>query len=206
MSDETTKYIERHRTWQDKAIEQLSFANNFLLAISTGFMAYVVDKKLLSGIKFCLHRSWEMDKSLTFYSISLAFNILSIVTGIFVLISRLYDFRLSRHITLVRQRFYIMNNENISLENKNAAILSHTDFDPPNFCQRIKTIFKLLFVKIRFLNKSEIETLKANFPNEKFKKIREFSYRLGFVSWKWTKLQGVYFMILPICWTTFALI
>ena len=193
MTDELKNYIERHRNWQDKAIEQLSFANNFLLTISTGLLAYSFDKDILSGAKFCLCNC-EVDKSLTLYSFSLMFIILSVVTGIFVLISRLYDFRLSRHITLVRQNFYSKNEDKIPTENKNAAVLSHDDFDYPNFWQRIDTILKVVFVKIKFLTKTEMQTSKTDFPKEKFKDIRELSYRLGTISWKWIKLQGLYFL------------
>ena len=192
MTDKERNYIERHRNWQDKAIEQLSFANNFLLTISTGLLAYSFDKDILFKTKFC---KCEIDKSLTFYSFSFLFIILAISTGIIVLISRLYDFRLSRHITLVRQRFYQTNEGEITDENKNAAVLSHDDFDYPNLGQRIATIFKLIFVKIEFLNKAEMQSSKTNFPKEKFKAIREFSFRLGTISWKWTKLQGLYFLL-----------
>jgi hypothetical protein len=194
MTDREKNYIERHRNWQDIAIEQLSFTNNFLLTISTGLLVFSIDKEIFSQIKFCLCIC-EIDKSLTFYSFSLLFIILSISTGIIVLISRLYDFRLSRHITLVRQRFYQKNEERITDEDKNAAILAHDDFENPNLWQKIATIFKVIFVKIQFLDKNEMQTTKSDFPKKKFKTIRELSYRLGTISWKWTKLQGLYFLI-----------
>jgi hypothetical protein len=193
MTEELINYNERHRNWQDKAIEQLSIANNFLLTISTGLLAFSFDKEILSGIRFCFC-DCNIDKSLTYYAFSQFFVILSIFTGIMVLISRLYDFRLSRHITLVRQRFY-KQNDIITDVNKNAAVLPHDDFDYPNFWQRISTIFSVIFYKIDFLNKAEMQTEKKDFPKEKFKKIRELSFRLGSISWKWTKLQGLYFLI-----------
>lgn len=194
MSEESKYYIERHRNWQNKAIEQLSIANNFLLTISTGWFVFSFEKDIISGIKFCFCNC-EIDKSLTFYSFSLLFIILSILTGIMVLISRLYDFRLSRHLTLVRQRFYQKNKDKITDADKNAAILSLDDLDYPNFWQRITTILCVIFLKIEFLNKAEMQALKKDFPEEKFKKIREIAYRLGVISWKWTKLQGIYFLI-----------
>ena len=194
MTDELKNYNERHRNWQDKAIEQLSVANNFLLTISTGFLAFSFKKEILSGIRFCLCNC-NIDKSLTFYAFSQFFVIFSLLTGIMVLISRLYDFRLSRHITLVRQRFYKQNEDKITEANKNAAVLPHDDFEYPNFWQRISTILNAIFCKIDFLVKTEMQTEKKDFPKEKFKKIREFSFRLGTISWKWTKLQGLYFLI-----------
>jgi len=194
MTDEFKNYNERHRNWQDKAIEQLSIANNFLLTISTGLLAFSFKKEILSGIRFCFCNC-DIDKSLTFYAFSQFFIILSLFTGIIVLISRLYDFRLSRHITLVRQRFYKQNKDKITDENKNAAVLPHDDFEYPNFTQRILAILNVIFCKIYFLNKAEMQSEKKNFPKEKFRKIRELSFRLGTISWKWTKLQGLYFLI-----------
>lgn len=193
MTDEIKNYTERHRNWQNKAIEQLSFANNFLLTISTGLLAILFDKNILIDSEFCLFNC-EIDKSFTFYLFSLLFILLSIIFGVFVLVSRLYDFRLSRHITLVRLKFYCKNKNLITNENKYAAVLSSDDFNYPNFQQRIETISKVIFVKINFLTKTEMKTSKTDFPKEKFKSIREFSYRLGIISWKWTKLQGLYFL------------
>ena len=194
MEDNLKNYIDRHRYWQDKAIEQLSFANNFLLTISTGLLAFLFDKELLSGIGVCFNNC-EIDKSLTLYSFSLFFILLSLTTGVFVLISRLYDFRLSRHITLVRQRFYQENEGQITAENKNAAVLSHDDFSYPNFRQRLATVFIVIFFKLGLLTKLEMRTSKIDFNKEKFENIRELSFRLGTISWKWTKLQGLYFLV-----------
>jgi hypothetical protein len=40
-----------------------------------------------------------------------------------------------------------------------------------------------------------MKTKKSDFPNDKFEKIRKLSYRLGIISWKWVKLQALYFLI-----------
>lgn len=194
MTDEKEgykNYIDRHRNWQNKAIDQLSYANNFLLTITVGLLAFVFEKDVFSKIHFCIC-DCSFNWPLTLYSFSLFFTALAILTGIFVLVSRLYDFRISRHITLIRKRFYKYN-QDISEQNKNAAILWHKDFKEPNFCQQIGAIVKVIFKKIKFLEKSEMEILKSSFPRQKFEDLREFSFRLGFISWKWTKLQGLYF-------------
>lgn len=194
MTDEEKNYIERHRHWQDQAVNQLSIANNFLLTISTGLLAFVFDKDLFSKMHFSICIC-NIDKSMTFNAFSLFFIILSIWTGIIVLISRLYDFRLTRHVTLVRQRFYLKNENRITEENQYAAVLSHKDFNYPTFWQRVDTIVKVLFIKIEFLSENEMSCVKTVFPEEKFNSLRELSYRLGAISWKWTKLQGLYFFI-----------
>lgn len=131
----------------------------------------------------------------SFYSLSLFFVVLSLFTGTLVLIVRLYNFRLQRHITLVRQRFYKQNRDKITTKNRNAALLPQSDFNYPNFSKRIIAVLKIIFVKIEFLKKSEMTVLKTDFPLSKFNNIKEHSFRLGVVSWKWTKLQGLYFLV-----------
>ena len=187
-------YIERHRHWQEQAVNQLSIANNFLLTMSTGLLAFVFDKNLFAQMHFTI-RICDIDLSKTFYGFSLFFILLSIWTGIIVLVSRLYDFRITRHVTLVRQRFYQNNKEKISVEDKNAAVLSARDFKYPSIRQRVVAIFKVLFVKIEFINSEEMSYVKADFPSAKFNSLRELSFWLGAISWKWTKLQGLYFFI-----------
>jgi hypothetical protein len=193
MSNESN-YIERHRRWQDQAINQLSTANNFLLTISTGLLAFVFDKEVFSKIHFslCLR---EVSKSMTLYGFSLAFILIALTTGIIVLITRLYDFRLTRHIVFVRQRFYSKNKDKITDKNKNAAVLSDNGFDTPSFLQRLNSIFKVLFVKIDFITKEQMSLPKESFPTKEFRSIREHSHRLGIISWKWTKLQALYFLV-----------
>jgi hypothetical protein len=195
MTEKEKNYIERHRHWQDQTINQLSVANNFLLTISTGLLAFSFDKVAFSKLDFCLCFC-KIEKSLTFYSFSLLFLLLAIACGIIVLISRLYDFRITRNITLTRQRFYQKNEEKIASSDSNIAFLPFTDFSYPNFWQRIDTLWKVIFIKISFLTKDEINNLKTdNNLLKKFNSLREFSYKLGVISWKLTKMQALYFLI-----------
>jgi hypothetical protein len=202
MTEELKNYIRRNQNWQDKAINQLSFANNFLLSISSGLFVFLFDKEIFSKIQFITTDS-KIDKPLTFYSLSLLFVLVSISTGIFVLISRLYDFRLTRHITLTRQRFYENNQYIAKSENKNLAKLPHEELNSYSLKQRLSTILKVLFIKIDFLTKSEMQTTKSDFPIAKFNKIREISNILGEISWKWTKLQGLFLLIGLISYSTY---
>jgi hypothetical protein len=192
ISDELKKYIERHKGWQDKSIEQMSIANNYLLAISTGLLAYSFncEKAALSKLTFCMCNS-VFDTQLALCFLSISFFFLSVMTGVFVLISRLYDFRLTRHITYVRKCFFKENEINYP---KNAK-LPDNDFENPNFLKRVESILKVLFKEIEFLNSKEMKSLKEDFPISKFNKIRELSFVLGTISWKWTKMQGLYLLI-----------
>lgn len=88
------EYSENHKFWQDKAIQQLSFTNNLLLTISIGFLSFSFNKDLLSNLKFTLT---DFNLSITFYSLSLLSIVLAVGFGFIMLLTRLYDMRLTRH-------------------------------------------------------------------------------------------------------------
>ena len=96
MDDELKNYIERHRNWQNFALSQFSFTNNLLLTISLGFLAYLSEKV----------KNYQLATIPWQYVMSLLLTLFSIFEGIIVTISRLYDFRISRHVAYVRLRYY----------------------------------------------------------------------------------------------------
>lgn len=193
MANKEDYYIERQRDWQDKSITQLSNANNFLLTTSIAFLAFCFDKKEFSKIKFC--SSFHLIKwSETFYMISLLIIFLAIVSGFLVLFTRLYDIRITRHITLVRQRFCKANKKE-DPENSD-HILPDFEFGNPNFLKRLNCIYKLFFLEIGFITKSEAKTLKKSQSGVySFNKLRELAFDLGATSWKLMKMQGLYFLL-----------
>jgi len=181
MGDELNNYIERHRTWQNNTINQLSFANNFLLTISIGFLAYVFREEKNIQTLF--------DKSI-FNLLTLICVILAIYEGILVIISRLYDFRISRHISLVRKRFYN------KMRNEMVKTLPHSDFPKPNLCVRVNAIRKIIFCKVEFLTQREILKLKEKKLNmERFNSLRELSNTLGIISWIGLKFQAIFLLL-----------
>ena len=74
MTDKENNYIERHRHWQDQAINQLSTANNFMLTISIGLLAFCFDKNVFMNIRFCVC-SCKIDWSFTLHFFALIFLI-----------------------------------------------------------------------------------------------------------------------------------
>ena len=193
MQEKEVNYIERQRNWQNKAIEQLGFANNFLLTLSVGLLVFLFKESIFSKIHLCIC-GCSINLTLTLYVLAFLFVFLSSLTGTCVVFTRLYDYRISRHIVLTRQRFYIANKEE-TIHEQNAAVLWHSDFKEPKYLQRIGTIIRLLFLKLPFLNEKEMKSLKSQFPKSKFESLRKFSFWLGIISWKWTKLQSLYFAL-----------
>ena len=193
MTDKEINYIERHRHWQDQAINQLSSANNFMLTISIGLLAFCFDKSVFSKMKFCLC-SCKIDWSLTLHFFALLFLTISIMYGMAVLVTRLYDFRITRNISLTRQRFYTENEKRITDENPNATVLPATEFPYPSFRKRMNAIFKVIFIEIDLLTKTESLEVKTNEHTlNKFNSLREFSFTLGTISWRFPRFQALFF-------------
>lgn len=231
MDPELQNYIDRHRTWQDYSIKQMSFFNNLLIFISIGFIGFLTkDEALLTSISgkeifivFCLFLFLTVfslipillkilliiSGILGFYLfkvqplqdviinvmpwwrsilflMSTLFIILSIFYGLLTALSRLYDFRITRNTTLTRQRFYKWAVKK-KMQNKT---LSDCDFEKPNYCQRSQNIIRLLFCKLPLIKKKEVEFLKKDIILYlKFKDLRRLSSDLGFMSWRYLRLQ-----------------
>ena len=103
MTDKLEDYKARHIRWQNFAITQLGYTNNIIITLSIAFLAYAVDKTYLST--FSLTKGTFVLKMFV-YLWSLSFMLISIAFGVFTSISRLYDFKITRHIALTRQRFF----------------------------------------------------------------------------------------------------
>jgi hypothetical protein len=94
-----------HDFWQDTAIKQLSAANNWLLITSTGFLSFCIQKFEVVDLRF----AWgsDIDWHLTCYVLSLVISLIAILAGSLALLTRLWDFRITRNIALTKYRFYV---------------------------------------------------------------------------------------------------
>jgi hypothetical protein len=192
MTDEEEIYFKRQEYWQDQAINQLSNANSFMLTISVGLLAFCFDKNTFFKIKFCIDLC-KINWSLTFHFFSLIFLTFAIIYGMAVLVTRLYDFRITRNITLTRQRFHNENKNKVCDENPTAAILPDAEFVKPRFKKRTKVLFKVILCEIDLLTKKEaLEVKKNEHTLAKFNYLREFSFTLGTISWRLPRFQAFY--------------
>lgn len=185
MADNLQEYKERQKEWRDISISQLSIANNILLTLSSGLLVFCFDKNKTESIfiDFSQPINWQ----LTTYWASVFFLSLSIFFGVGVLFSRLYDFRISRHIALTRQRFYKVTD---------GKKLPHEDFGSFTMLDRVGAVFTILFSKLPFINQADIENI---LENEKLKRnfqhLRKTADLLGSATWRWTKIQiGLFLM------------
>lgn len=166
------EYKQRHHDWRDISITQLSNVNNIFITLSTGLLVLGLKPKEGSGIS-------------CFEKISLILLIISILYGIAVLFSRIYDFRISRHLALCRQRFYYEHHK----------ALPDNFLGNSNFCDRISIFLQILFCEIDFINKDEIKTKPIQDIKNRFNLLRKRADILGKSTWLWTKYQILFFLL-----------
>lgn len=190
--DKLSDYKQRQREWRDISVTQLSNTNNILLTLSAGLLAFCFDKSQITQIHFSSNGdfSWFV----TTYVLAISFLGISMFYGLSVLFSRLYDFRISRHLALSRQRFH-------------PKTFSDSDLGEVNFCHRINALSKVLFFKIPFLTSDEIKKIKNETElRDKFDKLRGTAKILGSASWIWTKMQVLYFLLSCLVYVTHRLL
>jgi hypothetical protein len=166
-----------HSDWRDIAVTQLSNANNTILGFSTGFIVFCLDK--CDTIRFNLNFASEFEKSKLFFGLCLLSLLFSVFFGISVLVSRLYDFRITRHVTLTRLR--------------SDESLEYSEFEKTNLFDRIGALFQVFCKDFEFIPKDVAKNLKAK--DEKFESLRKLSFVLGAATWLWIKFQVFYFLL-----------
>lgn len=94
---------------------------------------------------------------------------------------RLYDFRISRHIALTRQRVFSQHNSK----------LPHRHVGEITAANRICTFVGILFCRLDFISEQDVATYVTNKTgiSERFNKLRRQAEILGTASWRWTKVQ-----------------
>jgi hypothetical protein len=194
MTEKNQDYTERYKEWREISVTQLSATNNILLTISVGLLAFSFNKEEFNKIHFDTAQSicWTH----FFYVASIISLALSMTFGIAVLFSRLYDFRISRHLALTRKRLY----------SKKQGLLPDDDLGEINMMDRLVGISKVLFIKLPFVTKTQIDNYQSGGQlTTDFNSLRRLANVLGAASWRWTKVQtllfflSVLFYILHLC-------
>lgn len=177
MNKVSKKFEQLHSDWRNININQLSFTNNLMLTFSSGFFIYIFSDKKLPNFNGNTNENFIQPKFL--FALSIIFLILSLVYGIAILFTRLYDFRITRNIILARSR---TNNQ-----------LEYIDFGNFTSNQRISALWKILFKKIPFVSREDVKKGINNLEFlKKFEELVKLSKILGTSSWLWTKFQILY--------------
>lgn len=176
--DKVNSYKKRVSEWRDFSISQLSFTNEILVGISIAFTAFIVSK--FDKIKIHLDPKCTFDWGTLTISIALLFSFISLLFGISVILTRLYDFRISRQLAQTRKRYYEYH----------LKTLPDSDFEEFNFCHQFKAFIRIIGNKIYVFKKEELKDVENEADIKKnFNDMRKLSKILGDTSWTWTKYQ-----------------
>lgn len=198
MEDKLKEYKERHNRWTETSITQLSIVNNLFITIACGLLAFCFSKKTFKNIQ--IDAGSPVDWTKTLYFSSILILALSILFGFAVLLSRLYDFRITRHILWVRIKYSNNKCDNTT------KLPDHKSQDC-NMCDRLSTLFKVIFIKIPFINKENIINCTKHLDMKKdFVVLLRMTDVLGNATWRWTKIQILLFCLSVILYTFHLLI
>jgi hypothetical protein len=178
------EYLERYRFWSNQSIKQLSFSNNLLLTISVAAFGYFFGKreKVYGKLFFDLHAS--IDWAATLFITGSVLLALSIICGAVLSINRLYDFRLTRHISIIRKRVC-----------KAGSLLKDDKMQTPKVTTAFHDLW-LLFWRYETFAISEDECCEINDSlKKKFEDLRKLSKSLGRTTWFLFNSQFVSFVL-----------
>jgi len=102
--DKLQEYQERYRFWSDKRISQLSFQNNIFLTIGLAVMGYFWKERNDIYTEIIIDSKLQVDWEIVIFLIGMALLLYSILAGMFLAVSRLYDLRITSNILLTRKR------------------------------------------------------------------------------------------------------
>lgn len=188
MQNENEKlkdYQERYHFWTDKRISQFSFQNNIFLTISLALMGYFWKERNDVYTNLIFDSKLDIDWQIVFFFISMALLLYSVVTGLFLAISRLYDLRLTSNIVLSRKWAF----------KKSVPI---KDEELSSNCVRgsFKNLWQVLRKYHDFaLSRNEVEINNVSLQ-QKFTMARQVSRDIGICSWILMKNQTVSLLLL----------
>lgn len=179
------RFKKNYDYWTDKSINQLSFFNNLLLTISIGIVTLTFKDLGISGIELTFHK---INYTITFLIGSFLTLNFSILIGLFVALSRLYDFRLTRHICFIKYKYFKKTNKELK-STKNRSKFQLT--------KRIKMLINVIFTD-KTINETDIDDfIESGKDNgfEKFDTLREITHNLGIGTWNMLNWQVITFII-----------
>lgn len=168
-------YTERNIRWTDKAISQLGNSINLFTTLGISFLIYLVTNNAkIPKYDF----NGEFSLLLTIYFISLLLIFFSVFFGFISILSRLYDFRLTRHLTYIRMKYYKLNGNTKDLSNDLIIDISNEN--------RIKIFYKTVIRSTNLISQKELE---SDLIKSRFEELRKNANVLGNLTWKTHKNQ-----------------
>lgn len=198
MNKHKNKYNERTIRWQDKSRSQLSYVNDLVLTLSIAFLSFGYDYDIFSetssvfqgisiNVKSIVVALISIECDVTLIKFSFIFSGLSVFFGFLTIIYRLYDFRLTSQINLVRFRAW----------KHSEAKLDESTPDKYNCLRRFTLTFKVLSEKYPKITIEECKNFGLN-PEDStlkhsFRELRNIVHNLGVGTWSMIKFQIISF-------------
>ena len=180
------EYDIRYSFWTEKAITQFGYSINLFTTIGISSLFYLLSKKEIFP-RVIIKYSYQIDWKLLFYLLSILFILISITYGFISIVSRLYDFRITRHLSLSRKRFL-----NRSKSREDNGLIKDIIITTPKG-KDYKYFKEIIFNDINFINEDDIINKRAFL--DKFQEMQLKSNVLGKISWKAHKTQIIIFII-----------
>jgi hypothetical protein len=184
--DKRKEYDIRYSFWTEKAITQFGYSINLFTTIGISSLFYLLSKKEIFPTVIIKY-SYQIDWKLLFYLLSILFILISIIYGFISISSRLYDFRITRHLSLSRKRFL-----NRSKSREDNGLIKDIIITTPKG-KDWKYFKEIIFNDINFINEDDIINERAFL--DKFREMQLKSNVLGKISWKAHKTQIIIFII-----------
>ena len=179
--DKLREYSERHNRWTDKAINQLGYSLNLFTTIGIASVGYLVTNREKYPK---LDLDGKFDSSLALYFVSLLMIYTFALFGSISILSRLYSFRITRHLAYIRKKHLEIKNNTSGISNNKVVNLKKTNY--------YKVFKDNVLGKIDFINN---EDLKSNNISERFDILRLNASTLGSITWKMHKYQIILLLI-----------
>lgn len=175
------KYDRREAFWSEQSLNQLGYSINFFLTVGLGFLAFLISERT-SYPKFQIINAGDVEWKLVFYYLTLIALFISLLYGCTSIISRLYDLRITRHITGIRK---------IALKVLD-KYFPEGELDLPK--ENLTSVFfKIICNEINFIHitkDSNFEIITKDFIN-----LRKQAKLLGRITWKAHKRQILFILI-----------
>jgi hypothetical protein len=182
------KYDQRETFWSQQSLNQLGYSINIFLTIGIGFLAYLISlRSKYPKIYFNIHNS--INWNLLIYSLTVLALFLSVLFGSSSVISRLYDLRITRHITGIRK----------------IMLKVHNHYMPEGEIDLTGESLFLVFFKINFRRVQFIHINPNSIPeiiDTQFNNLRKITKLLGRLTWKTHKIQVVLVLISSLIYAT----
>jgi hypothetical protein len=125
---------------------------------------------------------------------------LSVILGIVVIFVRLIDFRITRNISLTKDRITSTYAENTKKGSSRKGEIFDLEFPKPKAIKMFEVVFFVIFRQIEMIKRKEIRTcIDIRKLNKRVNKLRWISFILGNISWKIPSLQLLMILVSLVC-------